>query len=335
MKKILSFVLAAAMAFSMVGCGSEEKEALKMGMGVSATVAGSADADADNNGNAEVAANVAAVLLDSEGKIVKCDLDTADYILAFTSEGKYIANDDFATKAEQGTDYGMVAYGGATKEWYEQVDAFETVVVGKTIDEVKALVVDDNTGNDEVIKAGCTIEVIDFVNAIDKAVANAEASSATGDETLKVGVVASQTGEDASEEADGSNELELNFAAAAVNKEGKVAAAKVDTLAVSATFDTKGVYTGSTEATELSTKDMLGDNYGMAANGTDLNGDGTVKEWFEQADAFEAACVGKTASEISGLQTAEGYGVEDVQKAGCTIDISAFVEAVVKAATVQ
>ncbi len=92
-----------------------------------------------------------------------------------------------------------------------------------------------------------------------------------------------------------------------------------------------GVYTGNTEYAELSTKGMLGANYNMAAYGADLNGDGEVKEWFEQADAFEAACVGKTATEIAGLE-AEGYGVEDVQKAGCTIGVTGFVNAVVNAA---
>ncbi len=330
MKKILTFVLAAAMVFSMVGCG-EEKEALKLGLGVSATINGYVNADELNNGSADVVANVAAVLLDKDGKIVQCELDTVDAAAAFTADGKYVAADSFETKYEQGSNYGMVAYGGATKEWFEQADAFEDVVVGKTIDEVKALLGEDYyTGNDEVIKAGCTIGVIEFINAIEKAVANAEDSAATKDETLKLAVVVSQSGSDASEEADGANELEMNFAAAAVNKDGKAAVVTIDTLAAEITFNTKGEYTGSTEAAELSTKGMLGTNYNMAAYGADLNGDGEVKEWFEQVDALEAACAGKTASEVAGLES-EGYGVEDVQKAGCTIGITNLVAAAVKA----
>ncbi len=330
MKKIFAFMLAAVMVVSMVGCGEGEKESLKLGMGVHAYINGSADADADNNGNNEVVATVAAVLVDKDGKIVKCELDTLDAELAFTSEGKAVAADAFKTKAELGTDYGMVAYGGATKEWYEQADAFEQVVVGKTAAEVKALLADDNyTGNDEVIKAGCTIGVSDFVGAVDKALANVEESAATSEDTLKIATVVAQTAEDASEEAEGSNEIEVTFAATAVNKDGKVSAAAIDTLAASASFDTKGIYTGSEG--ELRTKKMLGADYNMAAYGADLNGDGEVKEWFEQAAAFEAACAGKTADEIAGLE-ADGYGVEDVQKAGCTIAITDFVAAVVKAA---
>ncbi len=331
MKKIFAFALAAAMVLSMVGCGAEEKESLKMGMGVHAYINGYADADADNNGSADVVTTVAAVLVDKDGKIVKCEIDTLDASLAFTSEGQAVAAEGLATKGEQGTNYGMVAYGGAAKEWFEQADAFEQVVVGKTAAEVKSLLGADNyTGNDEVIKAGCTIGVTDFVGAVDKAMANLEDSSATADDTLKLALYATVVGEDATEEANGSQDLEVNAAAVALHEDGKVCAVKIDTLNTNLPFDMAGVYAGSTEAAELSTKGMLGANYGMAAYGADLNGDGEVKEWFEQVDAFEAACAGKTASEISGLQS-EGYGVEDVQKAGCTIGVIGFVNAIVKA----
>ena len=240
MKKIFAFVLAAAMVLSMVGCGEEEKEALKMGMGVHANITGS-DADADTDGNAEVVATVAAVLVDKDGKIVKCEIDTLDATLAFTSEGKAVAAEGFKTKAELGSDYGMVAYGGATKEWYEQADAFEEVAVGKTAAEVKSLLGSDNyKGNDDVIKAGCTIGVTDFVGAVEKAMANVEESDATADDTLKVAVVVAQSTEDASEEAEGSNELEATFAAAAVNKDGKVTAMALDTLAAVASLSPNG-----------------------------------------------------------------------------------------------
>ena len=167
MKKIFAFVLAAAMVLSMVGCGEEEKEALKMGMGVHANITGS-DADADTDGNAEVVATVAAVLVDKDGKIVKCEIDTLDATVAFTSEGKAVAADGFKTKAELGSDYGMVAYGGATKEWYEQADAFEAACAGKTVAEITALEA-DGYGVEDVQKAGCTIGISDLVAAATKA----------------------------------------------------------------------------------------------------------------------------------------------------------------------
>ena len=68
----------------------------------------------------------------------------------------------------------------------------------------------------------------------------------------------------------------------------------------------------------------------MSAYGTDLNGDGTVKEWFEQAAAFDAACIGKTAAEIASLMADNNYGVADLQSAGCTILVTGFVKAASK-----
>ena len=32
----------------------------------------------------------------------------------------------------------MVTYGGTSKEWFLQVDAFESFIVGKTLTEIKA-----------------------------------------------------------------------------------------------------------------------------------------------------------------------------------------------------
>ena len=58
--------------------------------------------------------------------------------------------------------------------------------------------------------------------------------------------------------------------------------------------------------------------------------DGAKKEWFEQAAAFDAACVGKTATEIKALMANDGKGVEDLQTAGCTIYVTGFVKAAEK-----
>ena len=77
-------------------------------------------------------------------------------------------------------------------------------------------------------------------------------------------------------------------------------------------------------------KKEAGANYGMSAYGTDLNGDGTVKEWFEQAAAFDAACVGKTTAEIASLMGENNYGSADLQAAGCTILVDGFVKAASK-----
>jgi hypothetical protein len=72
------------------------------------------------------------------------------------------------SKRELGANYGMVAYGNAAKEWFEQADAFNALCVGKTVAEIVALCGADNYGTDEVKTAGCTILVDGFTKAADK-----------------------------------------------------------------------------------------------------------------------------------------------------------------------
>ena len=175
MKRILSFILVAALALSVlafVGCnknnnGDETTGALKLGLGVYTTVSAT-DATADKNGAGEATMTVAAVLVDENGKIVKCFIDCADNSVAYTAEGKAVANDSFATKYELGDAYNMVAYGQANREWYAQADAFCAATIGKTAGDVNALMASDNKGVDEVKNAGCTILVDGFVKAASK-----------------------------------------------------------------------------------------------------------------------------------------------------------------------
>ncbi len=338
MKKILSvilMILLVASMFTLAGCGAKE---LKFGLGVSAKYGNSSSADGETNGTTEVTTTVAAVLVDESGKIVKCVIDEAQTKANYTSEGKAVANEGFKTKGELGADYGMSKYGtdlnkdGVVKEWNEQIAAFISKVEGKTIDEVKALVV-DGYGNDDIQTAGCTMAVAPYVTALEKAVNNAKESKATADDTLNLGVVSSEEVADATEEKAGSVEFNTTATAAVLGKDGKVMAAATDTASATISFDTKGV-TDVDTTKAISTKAELGENYGMSAYGTDLNKDGVIKEWNEQAAAFDATLAGKTADEIAGLEK-DGYGVEALQTAGCTIAVSDMVKAAVKAATVK
>ena len=183
MKKLICIVLSILMlatAVAFVGC-DKAPATVKMGLGVYTATPTTADASEDKEGQGKVAITAAVITVDAEGKVVACQLDTADLTVKFTADGKAVANDGFKTKYEQGKDYNMVTYGGAAKEWFEQADAFEAFVVGKTLDEIKALVAEGNKGNDSVIAAGCTIMIHEFVGAIDKAFANLTDSTATAE----------------------------------------------------------------------------------------------------------------------------------------------------------
>ena len=296
---------------------------LKFGSAVYVSNLAVTDATEDKDGSGKIDVTVAAVTVDADGKIVACALDTASNTVNFTFDGKAVANEEFKTKYELGADYNMVAYGGAEKEWFEQADAFESVVAGKTLDEVKALVAEENKGNDEVVAAGCTIMINEFVAAVEKAYNAAVVTDITAADTLKVTAATEQTCTDATEEKDGSNKVSTTVFAAAVDAEGKVVAAASDCVEVSFTFDMNGVATFDTTKEVLSKKEQ-GFDYGMVAYG------GAEKEWFEQAAAFDAACIGRTADEIAGFVAEDGKGVADIQSAGCTIDVSGFVKAASK-----
>lgn len=329
MKKLLSVILSVLMIFSIItlaGCG--EKETLKLGFGAYSALSEVKNAEGENDGVANAVTTVAAVLLDKDGKIVKAAIDTADNEIKFNAKGEAVAPTEMLTKGEKGDNYGMKAYAKAPKEWYEQKDAFISVIIGKTIDEVKALQNGDK-GNDEVTNAGCTIKITEFIPALEKAVKNAKDSAATADDTLKVGIVSTQNdSKNATEDANGVNDIMTTAVVVALNAKNEITVAKTDAVNTIVEFDTKGV--SATEfGKEIATKRDAGDNYGMVAYG------GAKKEWYAQADAFDGSLLGKTADKISALADNTGKAGDELVTAGCTINVNDMVKAAVKAATVK
>ena len=55
------------------------------------------------------------------------------------------------------------------------------------------------------------------------------------------------------------------------------------------------------------------------------------KEWFEQVDAYELWCVGKTVDEVKGVVGEDGAPTDDTLLTGCTIKIGDITKAVVDA----
>ena len=76
------------------------------------------------------------------------------------------------TKAQQGFDYGMVAYqaSGIGKEWFEQVENFCSYITGKTFAEVADIAVSESTAPADVdLSTGTTIAIGGFQKLIAKA----------------------------------------------------------------------------------------------------------------------------------------------------------------------
>lgn len=155
---------------------------VKTGLGVVTGIGKSKNAAADANGTAQVDSIIAAVTIDDAGKVIACDIDTAQTRVAFNAAGE-ISTDLTAlvpSKTELGDAYGMLGASQIGKEWYQQMAAFEEWTIGKTIDEIKGLnvkVVNDahqNVPDDPELSSSVTITVEDYIAAIEKAIASAK-----------------------------------------------------------------------------------------------------------------------------------------------------------------
>ena len=326
MKKFVAFLLLACMMLSLAACGSSGAE-YKLGMGVSLST------DSSKENNAQVDATVAAVVTDKDGKIVACRLDVAQSKMDVTG-GAVDAAKTFQTKMELGDDYGMVAYGNAIAEWYDQAKAFESYVVGKTAAEVEGIetVLNEtghNVATDEALLAGCTMDITAFKAAVVKACNDEKGATFTGkDFTLGVAAI---TAADESTAATDSDDAEVKmyteYAAAVVGKDGKILAALTDATQPKITADKNGQITG---ADFKGTKRELGADYGMVAYGN------AIAEWDAQAKAFADYTVGKTAAEVAGIETVESNGhnvtTDETLYASCTMDISGMIAVIALAA---
>ena len=187
MKKIFALALAAAMAMSMVACGSSEPaapevpEVYKTGMGtvISASVTDE-DAANEKGASAQINTNIVVATFDSEGKIVSATIDVAQQKASFDLEGKKAGEVDLRTKVEKEGDYGMAGVSGIGKEYFEQAKALTDWMTGKTVAEVVAMETyqrdESHTAvpNVEDLKSSVTITVGDYLAALEEAAANAK-----------------------------------------------------------------------------------------------------------------------------------------------------------------
>ena len=297
---------------------------LKTGMAI-VTAASPTAATAEKDGTAGFDSTLVGVIVDKDGKLVDVMIDTVQAKIGFNAKGEITSEigSAFKTKNELGFDYGMVAYNASPigKEWFEQIDALEAYLVGKTADEVKAVAVDDaGKATDDDLKAGCTIGISGYIEGVVKAMENAKEMGAEKGDELNIAIIAtvSKDSKSATAEADGNAQADVNFTVV-TTKGGKVTSCLVDSLQAKMPVKADGTLGDAS----TKTKKELGFDYGMVA----YNASPIGKEWFEQAEAFEkAASGGYEDIKIS----AEGYAEDDL-KAGCTINLYPFTNIVNKA----
>lgn len=356
MKKRLAVLLSMVLTVSVlaVGCGDTKEDAgntgdqgqasveteaagsdtaaategsLKTGLGIITSISSSADA-ADADGAAQADVTIAAVTVDADGKIVECAIDIAQTVINFSADGKITTDlaTEYQTKQELGEEYGMKSASSIGKEWNEQADAFAAYCVGKTADEVTGIAVTEaGTAADEDLAASCTVHIGGLQAVVAKAVGNATEAGAQAGDKLGIGAVTSiANSTDASADAAGVAQAYTTVSVVTVNADGVITSAAIDAVQANVNFDATGKITSDLTA-EVASKDELGDAYGMKSASS------IGKEWNEQAAAYAAYAVGKTADEVNATAVTEGVPSDADLAASVTVHVTDFNTVITKA----
>lgn len=166
-------------AIALTACGTKPAATAaagtKLGFGAVTNIAKSTNATADKAGNVQVYTMLAAVTIDSAGKITNVWIDSIQSNVAIDATGK-VTSDLAAllpTKRELGDKYGMKAASKLGKEWWEEADALEKALIGKTkadLDKMKTA--EGKAAGD--LAASVSITVTEYLDAVKKAIDNAQ-----------------------------------------------------------------------------------------------------------------------------------------------------------------
>lgn len=302
--------------------------AVKTGLAIMTDLSDCTNASESGDGQVKFDVNFAAVTLDENGVILDCRLDSLGATVTFDRSGALTSdvNAPVKTKNELGEEYGMKAYAGSQYEWNEQAAALAQYAVGKTVAELKTMAVDE-TGHaaDADLAATATIYIGGYVEAIEKAAANAQVLGASAGDRLKLAIIPSLGKTILPFEGnDGTVQLDCDVAAITVS-DGTITSCFIDSLQAKVNFDATGKITTDT-ADGVKTKNELGEGYGMKAYA------GSQYEWNEQAANFSAYVTGKTADQVAGIAVDEKNAPADADlAAGVTIAIGGFQALIAKA----
>ncbi|SHI83311.1 hypothetical protein SAMN02745975_00705 [Geosporobacter subterraneus DSM 17957] len=357
MKKRLSILLVLMLTFALlVGCSSPAPAAtpepapapapapapsddtgiVKMGLGHITSIEKSKDLNGDVLPLGQVDTIIAAVAFDKDGKVVKVTIDSAQTRVNFDKELQ-ITSDlkaENKTKVELGDAYGMAKASKIQKEWYQQIAELEKWMIGKTVDEIKAMKTVESAPDVPELASLVTVSVGDYIAAVEEAY-NTAVEVQGGAVSLGLGHNIDVSKSKGYSNKDGKETLPLAqvdtvMAAAAFDKDGKVVGTLIDNAQTKINFDKEGKITTDKKG-EFKTKVELGDAYGM------IKASSIQKEWYQQIAELSKWMVGKTVDEIKAMKTVEKDAahpaVPDVPELTSlvTISVEHYIEAVAEA----
>jgi predicted small lipoprotein YifL len=342
MKKLLAMLLALVMVLSFAACGTTEEpveeptdapveepteEPTEEPAEATYTLGLGVVVEQSVGEKAQVDATFAAVVTDAEGTIVAVDLDVAQSKGVKTEAGVYTAEGfDARTKTEKGPDYGMTVASPIGAEWDAQMAAFEAWAIGKTVDYVTGVELVEHNGhnvamNETDLYAGCTMDITAFQAALADALNNTVEFTTAEEFKLGLGVVTSCSVKETS------IEMYTDYAAVVTDANDVILAARLDAIQPKIGLEADGTTTG---IEDLRSKYTKKEDYGMTVASP------IAAEWYTQADAFCAYLVGKTVADVEAIELTtndHGYTVaaDADLYAGCTMQVSSYIEATVKA----
>lgn len=181
--------LAASVTISVEGYQAALKDAVEraievdgadnIGLGISVSTKKS-KAKAETKGAVAQMDNTAALVAVKDGKVAKVILDVLQPKVEYNEDGTLktdVKAVEIKSKKVLGDAYGMKEASGIKKEWWEQANAIEAWMEGKTLEEVLALPVEDKedkkvaTGD---LAASVTVGVADYLKVFEEAFNNAK-----------------------------------------------------------------------------------------------------------------------------------------------------------------
>ncbi len=183
MKKV--FILTLVVFMILAGCSAAGGAAGKLGLGVKTTIDKSTDLveqkDGSKAASAQVDSVIAAVLVDADGKLIAVQIDSAQTVVKYDENGQVTSNlaETVPTKRELGEAYGMIKASPIGREWYEQIDALQEWMKGKTAAQITGMKVkDDGEGgsmpDEPDLTSKATLTVDSYLEVVAKAMANAQ-----------------------------------------------------------------------------------------------------------------------------------------------------------------
>ena len=280
------------------------------------------NASAEKAGSIQFNTTIAGVVLDENDQVIYVSIDTAQNKGFFHQDGQVEENESIASKKLLKEDYDMKKASAIQKEWYEQIAWLEEWMIGKNMDEIKNLSLDEmGYPADSDVKSGCTMNVKDYLKAVEKAVSKSvpvEKAASYGFANI------TELKSTAASESLGSIQSNTTFALTGFSEDKKIQSVLIDTDQNATSFNSAG----GIEQSEIKlSKKLLKEDYGMKKVSA------IQKEWYEQIASLEEWMIGKTIEEVNQLSLSEDKIPLDTDiTASVTMKVAGYLEAVEQSA---